>query len=200
MWCTRSMWRSPTAQLGSRRSRFLRAARVTQRHPETGLELRHAERLGHEVVGTAVERLDLAPLVAVGRQHHDGNVGDSRMLRQTLMPSTSGRPRSRITRSGPPRATWVIASAPVSAVTTSSPRAAARCASAFNRRGRRRRRDLGQAQASGSRRTKASPGTVKTTRAPGSTSGSIQIAPRGPRRKPWRWPARARPDPRRRSG
>ncbi len=45
-------------------------------HPQSGLQLGHAEGLGDEVVGATVERLDLAPLVAVGREHHDRHVGE----------------------------------------------------------------------------------------------------------------------------
>jgi hypothetical protein len=35
---------------------------VTQRHLEAGVQLAHAERLGHVVVGALAERLDLAVL------------------------------------------------------------------------------------------------------------------------------------------
>ena len=46
---------------------------VAQGHPQPGLELAHAEGLGHVVVGAAVEGGDLAVLGPVGRQHDDGH-------------------------------------------------------------------------------------------------------------------------------
>src|SRR4051812_23821387 len=44
---------------------------MTQRGPGACEQLVHAERLGDIVVGTAIERLDLADLIASARQHHD---------------------------------------------------------------------------------------------------------------------------------
>ena len=54
------------------------------------------------------------------------------MLRHTSMPSTSGRPRSRITRSGAASATWLTLPFPLCAVTTSSPRAVSPMRSALS--------------------------------------------------------------------
>ena len=47
---------------------------VTKSDAQAGLELSHPERLGHVVVGPAVERGDLAILGAVHGQHDDGDV------------------------------------------------------------------------------------------------------------------------------
>ena len=44
---------------------------MAQRHPDPGVELGHPERLGHVVVGAALERLDLGRLLAAGRQDDD---------------------------------------------------------------------------------------------------------------------------------
>jgi hypothetical protein len=44
---------------------------VSQGHTQAGLELAHAERLGHVVVGPPVEGGDLAVFGPVGRQHDD---------------------------------------------------------------------------------------------------------------------------------
>jgi hypothetical protein len=47
---------------------------MPQRYPQPGVELARAERLGHVVVGAVVQRLDLAVLRAVRRQHDDRRV------------------------------------------------------------------------------------------------------------------------------
>ena len=75
MWWTRSMSRSPTCSaVGCSVPVTVPGAGVAQRDSEPCLELGHAEGLRHEVVGAAVERLDLAALVAVGGEHHDGDI------------------------------------------------------------------------------------------------------------------------------
>ncbi len=49
---------------------------MAQSHPQARLELGHPERFGDEIVRPSVERLHLAPLVAIGGEHHDRDLGE----------------------------------------------------------------------------------------------------------------------------
>ena len=75
---------------------------MPERRADACQQLLHAEGLGHVVVGAQIERLDLGNFVAAAREHDDGQVLS--LLREfgasSSSPCMSGRPRSRITRSG----------------------------------------------------------------------------------------------------
>ena len=103
-WWTRSRSSEPTViRAGGASSARLP---VTQRRPDPGFELGHAEGLGHVVVRPAVEGGHLAILGAAGRQDDDGTSLHWRILLQTDWPSMSGRPRSSTTMSGEVSAVW----------------------------------------------------------------------------------------------
>ena len=65
---------------------------MAEGHPESGFQLGHAERLGDEVVGAFVERLDLACLGAVRREHHDGHLTPLAEAPAHLDPVDVGQP------------------------------------------------------------------------------------------------------------
>ena len=68
--------------------------------PNPGEELIHAEGLGEEVVGAHVQSGDLVPLGVSGKEAMIGTVVHPRRPATTSTPSISGRPRSRMIRSG----------------------------------------------------------------------------------------------------
>ena len=98
----RSTTRSPSRTCGSSPSPV---ARPAHRGPHPGQQFVHAERLGHVVVRAGVQRLDLVGAVGPAGQHDDRRGASSRAApRSPRTPSRSGRPRSRMTRSGGCRA------------------------------------------------------------------------------------------------
>ncbi len=55
---------------------------AAEQRPHAGQQLHHAERLGQVVVGAQVEPVGLVELVALGREHHDGDVPCGRLAPQ----------------------------------------------------------------------------------------------------------------------
>ena len=120
---------------------------VAQRDAQPGVELVHAERLGHVVVGAALERLDLLALLVAARQDHD--------RRRRLAPDPPDDLRARRCRAGRGRAARRPAGA-------ASQRSHAPCARRSPRRsGSRARRARGRAHA----RVSSSSSTTRTRRA-----------------------------------
>ena len=74
------------AHLERFRHRSRRLARVAQRRPDPGHQLRHAERLFHVVVGAVVQGGDLLRLPVAGRQDHDRHRREPAQRLQRVLP------------------------------------------------------------------------------------------------------------------